>query len=56
MWWCKSRFWTAITPVSIDHQQYLGETFAEIAGEKAGIIAAAKFFAWWGRKNPMGWR
>jgi len=27
-----------ITPVSIDHQQYLGETLAEIAGEKAGII------------------
>ncbi|PWE33463.1 bifunctional folylpolyglutamate synthase/dihydrofolate synthase [Maritimibacter sp. 55A14] len=29
---------TAITPVSVDHQQYLGETLAEIAGEKAGII------------------
>lgn len=29
---------TVITPVSIDHQQYLGETLAEIAGEKAGII------------------
>jgi dihydrofolate synthase/folylpolyglutamate synthase len=28
----------AITPVSIDHQQYLGETLAEIAGEKAGIL------------------
>ena len=27
-----------ITPVSIDHQQYLGDTLAEIAGEKAGII------------------
>ncbi|MCX7558067.1 Mur ligase family protein [Sulfitobacter sp. F26204] len=27
-----------ITPVSLDHQQYLGETLAEIAGEKAGII------------------
>ena len=27
-----------ITPVSIDHQQYLGETLTEIAGEKAGII------------------
>ncbi len=27
-----------ITPVSVDHQQYLGETLAEIAGEKAGII------------------
>ena len=27
-----------ITPVSIDHQQFLGETLPEIAGEKAGII------------------
>lgn len=27
-----------ITPVSLDHQQYLGETVAEIAGEKAGIL------------------
>jgi len=29
---------TIITPVSLDHQQYLGETLAEIAGEKAGIL------------------
>lgn len=29
---------TIITPVSIDHQQYLGETLSEIAFEKAGII------------------
>ncbi|MGJ8615883.1 MAG: bifunctional folylpolyglutamate synthase/dihydrofolate synthase [Sulfitobacter sp.] len=29
---------TIITPVSVDHQQYLGDTLAEIAGEKAGII------------------
>jgi dihydrofolate synthase/folylpolyglutamate synthase len=29
---------TVVTPVSIDHQQYLGETLAEIAGEKAGIL------------------
>lgn len=29
---------TIITPVSIDHQQYLGETLPEIALEKAGII------------------
>lgn len=27
-----------ITPVSIDHQQYLGDTLEEIAGEKAGIL------------------
>lgn len=31
---------TAITPVSIDHVQFLGETLPEIAGEKAGIIKA----------------
>ncbi|MEI4485005.1 folylpolyglutamate synthase/dihydrofolate synthase family protein [Frigidibacter sp. MR17.14] len=29
---------TVITPVSLDHQQYLGETLTEIAGEKAGIL------------------
>jgi dihydrofolate synthase / folylpolyglutamate synthase len=29
---------TIITPVSVDHQQYLGDTLAEIAGEKAGIL------------------
>ena len=27
-----------ITPISLDHQEYLGETIAEIAFEKAGII------------------
>ncbi|EKX56621.1 Dihydrofolate synthase [Rhodobacter sp. AKP1] len=27
-----------VTPVSIDHQQYLGETLPEIAAEKAGIL------------------
>jgi dihydrofolate synthase/folylpolyglutamate synthase len=27
-----------ITPISLDHQEYLGETLAEIAFEKAGII------------------
>ena len=27
-----------ITPVSLDHQSYLGETLPEIAGEKAGIL------------------
>jgi dihydrofolate synthase/folylpolyglutamate synthase len=31
---------TVITPVSIDHQQYLGETLTEIAGEKTGILKA----------------
>jgi dihydrofolate synthase / folylpolyglutamate synthase len=29
---------TVITPVSLDHQQYLGETVDLIAGEKAGIL------------------
>jgi dihydrofolate synthase/folylpolyglutamate synthase len=29
---------TVITPISIDHQQYLGDTVGQIAGEKAGIL------------------
>ena len=29
---------TVITPVSLDHEQYLGDTIKEIAFEKAGII------------------
>lgn len=29
---------TIITPVSVDHQQFLGDTLEEIAGEKAGIV------------------
>jgi len=29
---------TVITPIALDHQQYLGETLAQIAAEKAGII------------------
>lgn len=29
---------TIITPVDLDHQAYLGDTLAAIAGEKAGII------------------
>ena len=29
---------TVITPVSIDHEQFLGTTIKKIAGEKAGII------------------
>ena len=27
-----------LTPIDLDHQQFLGDTLAEIAGEKAGII------------------
>jgi dihydrofolate synthase / folylpolyglutamate synthase len=30
----------AITPISLDHQAFLGDTIAEIAGEKAGILKA----------------
>jgi dihydrofolate synthase/folylpolyglutamate synthase len=29
---------TAITPISCDHMQFLGDTLAQIAGEKAGIL------------------
>ncbi|MGA8754952.1 MAG: folylpolyglutamate synthase/dihydrofolate synthase family protein [Stellaceae bacterium] len=29
---------TAITPISLDHQAFLGDTVAAIAGEKAGIM------------------
>ncbi|MEO3414370.1 folylpolyglutamate synthase/dihydrofolate synthase family protein [Roseovarius sp. CAU 1744] len=29
---------TVITPISIDHEQYLGNTLAKIAAEKAGIL------------------
>lgn len=29
---------TLLTPISLDHQQYLGETLAMVATEKAGII------------------
>ena len=31
-----------ITPIDMDHQEYLGETLVEIAGEKAGIIVNAE--------------
>ena len=29
-----------ITPIGIDHTEYLGDTLTEIAGNKAGIIKA----------------
>ncbi|MEP6709565.1 MAG: folylpolyglutamate synthase/dihydrofolate synthase family protein [Verrucomicrobiota bacterium] len=29
---------SVITPIALDHQKWLGDTLAEIAGEKAGII------------------
>jgi dihydrofolate synthase/folylpolyglutamate synthase len=28
-----------ITPIGMDHSEYLGDTITQIAGEKAGIIA-----------------
>ncbi len=31
---------TAITPISLDHQEFLGHTLAAIAAEKAGILKA----------------
>jgi dihydrofolate synthase/folylpolyglutamate synthase len=31
---------TAITPISLDHQAFLGDTIAKIAAEKAGILKA----------------
>jgi dihydrofolate synthase/folylpolyglutamate synthase len=30
--------WVAVTPVALDHQEYLGSTLKEIAAEKAAII------------------
>jgi dihydrofolate synthase/folylpolyglutamate synthase len=30
--------WVAVTPVALDHQEYLGPTLADIASEKAAII------------------
>ncbi len=31
---------SVITPISLDHQQFLGDSLLEIAGEKAGILKA----------------
>lgn len=36
----KSPICSVITSISMDHMQYLGDTLAKIAGEKAGIIKA----------------
>ena len=35
---------SVITDISLDHQKYLGNTVAEIAREKAGIIRRGE---WW---------
>ena len=37
MWWTNPAL-TVITPVSMDHEAFLGNTIGAIAGEKAGII------------------
>jgi len=29
-----------VTNIALEHEQYLGRTLAEIAGEKAGIVKA----------------
>lgn len=34
---------TVITPIALDHQGWLGDTVAEIAGEKAGILKEGAF-------------
>ncbi|MCL6422143.1 bifunctional folylpolyglutamate synthase/dihydrofolate synthase [Brachybacterium sp. JHP9] len=34
---------SVITAIGLDHQDYLGDTIAEIAGEKAGILTAGSF-------------
>ena len=33
---------SVITPIGLDHEEWLGHTLAEIAGEKAGIIKPAR--------------
>lgn len=42
----------AITPIDYDHQQYLGETLTEIAGEKAAIINSVKQHAVISKQHP----
>ena len=44
---------TAITPVSMDHMSYLGDTIAAIAREKAGILKRGVLCAL-GRQTPEG--
>jgi dihydrofolate synthase/folylpolyglutamate synthase len=41
-----------ITPISVDHVDYLGSDIAGIAGEKAGIITGADTVAVIGRQRP----
>ncbi len=46
---------TAITPISIDHVSFLGETLPEIAGEKAGILKQGVACVV-GRQDPEAFR
>lgn len=41
-----------ITSIGLDHQQYLGNTYAAIAREKAGIMRAGKPIFWGGGGPP----
>lgn len=41
-----------ITPISVDHVDYLGDDIAGIAGEKAGIITGSDTVAVIGRQRP----
>ena len=45
-----------IMPVGLDHTTYLGDTIAEIAGEKAGIIRSADAVAVIGQQDPDAMR
>ena len=45
-----------IAPVGLDHTDYLGDTLAEIAGEKAGIIRSADAVAVIGQQDPDAMR
>ena len=38
----EGRIMSVITPISLDHQEYLGDNLARIAKEKAGIITAGR--------------
>lgn len=45
-----------IMPVGLDHTEYLGDTIAEIAGEKAGIIRSADAVAVIAQQEPDAMR
>nr|WP_246370935.1 folylpolyglutamate synthase/dihydrofolate synthase family protein [Helcobacillus massiliensis] len=43
---------TVITSISLDHQEYLGDTIEEIAGEKAGILKPGAIAVLGAQKHP----